>query len=151
MTSWQPIGNKALRYTRMTFFCSRFWQLSNTYRPNNEASEFFGFCSWIRPLIQIFWHSAVTQLTQSLIPRQLSPRQVRLHINWVNAEWDSTSTESTRKDTIFVNVGFFCLDSVYVESHSTLTQLTESLTPRRLSVREMNQAKTGIHDRLWGL
>ncbi len=32
---------------------------------------------------------------------------------------------------------------------SALTQLTESLTLRRLSVREMNQAKTGIHNQLW--
>ncbi len=30
----------------------------------------------------------------------------------------------------------------YVESHSALTQLMGSLTPRRLSVRKMNQAKT---------
>jgi hypothetical protein len=29
-----------------------------------------------------------------------------------------------------------------------LTQLTESLTPRRLSVREMNQAKTGIPNQI---
>ncbi len=94
---------------------------------------------------------AVTQLTQSLIPRQLSQRQVRFHVNWVNAEWDSTSTESTRNDKIFVNVGVFCVDSADVESHSALTQLTKSLTPRWLSVREMNQSKTGTHKQLWRL
>ncbi len=88
---------------------------------------------------------------QSLIPCQLSQRQVRLYVNWVNAEWDSTSTESMRNDKIFVNVGVFCVKSVDVESHSTFTQLTESLTPRRLSVREMTQAKTGIHNQLWCL
>jgi hypothetical protein len=78
---------------------------------------------------------------QSLIPRQLSKRQVRFHVNWVNAEWDSMSTESTRNDKIFVNVGVFCVDSVDVESHSALTQLTKSLTPRWLSVREWNNPK----------
>jgi hypothetical protein len=31
------------------------------------------------------------------------------------------------------------------------TQLTESLTLRRLSVNEMNQAKTGIQNQLWRL
>jgi hypothetical protein len=61
------------------------------------------------------------------------------------------STESTQNDKIFVNVGVFCVDSVDVEFHSALTQLTESLTPHRLIVREMNQAKTGIHSQLWRL
>jgi hypothetical protein len=31
------------------------------------------------------------------------------------------------------------------------TQLMKSLTPRRLSVSEMTQAKTGIHNQLWRL
>jgi hypothetical protein len=79
----------------------------------------------------------VTQLTWSLIPRQLSQCQVRLHVNWVNAEWDSTSTESTRNDKIFVNVGVFCVDSVDMKSHSPLTQLTGSLTSRWLSWRRV--------------
>jgi hypothetical protein len=35
-------------------FLSRFLHLSNTYRPNNKALEFFRFCSWIRRLIRIF-------------------------------------------------------------------------------------------------
>ncbi len=117
----------------MRFFCSRYLHLSNTYRPNNKAFEFFRFCSRICRLIQIFLHSVVTQLTRSLIPRKLSQHQVRLHVNWVNAERDSTSTESTRNDKIFVIVGVFCVDSVDVESHSTLTQLSWSLIPRWLS------------------
>ncbi len=79
----------------------------------------------------------MTQLTQSLIPRQLSQRQVRFHVNWVNAERDSTSTESTRNDKIFVNVGIFCVVSVAVESHSVLTQLTWSLTLHWLSWRRV--------------
>ncbi len=93
--------------------------------------------------------------------RWLSWHGVSFLVNWVNAKWNSTSTESTRNNKIFVNVGVFCVDSVDMESlcvdsvdmksHSMLTQLRESLTPRRLSVREMNQAKTGIHNRLWRL
>ncbi len=79
----------------------------------------------------------MTQLTRSLIPRQLSQRQVRFHVNWDKAEWDSTSTESTRNDKIFVNVGVFCVDSVDVESHSALIQLTWSLAPCWLSWRRV--------------
>ncbi len=75
----------------------------------------------------------MTLLTQSLIARHLSQRQVRLHIDEDIAEWDSTSTELTRNDEIFLNVGAFCADTVDVESHSELTQLTWSLTPRWLS------------------
>ncbi len=72
-------------------------------------------------------------------------------VNWINAKWDSTSTESTRNDEIFVNVCAFCVDSVDVESLSALTQLMVSLTLRWLHVRKMNQAKTGIHNKLWHL
>jgi hypothetical protein len=118
----------------MIFFCSRFLHLLNTYRPNNKAFEFFRFCSRIRRFIQIFLHSAVTQLTRSLIPRKLWQRQVRLHVNWVNAEWDSTSM---RNDKIFVNVGVFFVDPVDVVSHSTLTHLMWSLIPRWLSWRRV--------------
>ncbi len=94
------------------------------------ARDFLSSFFALIKLIRIFLHSAVTQLTRSLVPRQLSQRQVRLHVNRVNAEWDSTSTESTRNDKIFVNVGVFCVDSVNVDSHSALTQLMWSLTPR---------------------
>jgi hypothetical protein len=73
----------------------------------------------------------------SLIPRQLSQCQVRLHVNWVIAEWDSTSTESMRNDNIFVIVSVFCVDSVDVESHTALTQLMWSLIPRWLSWRRV--------------
>ncbi len=60
-----------------------------------------------------------------------------LHVNWVNVEWDSTSTESTRNDKIFINVGVFCVDSVDMESHSALTQLTWSLILHWLSWRRV--------------
>ncbi len=58
------------------------------------------------------------------IQRWLSWREVSFLVNWANAKWDSTSTESTQNDKIFVNVGVFCVDSVDVKPHSALTQLT---------------------------
>ncbi len=116
----------------MRFFCSGFLHWSNIYRPNNKAFECFWFCTLNRRLIQIFniWR----WLSWCRVSfRQLSQRQVRLHVNWVSIELDSTSTESTQNDEIFVSVGAFCIDSVDMESHSELTQLTCSLTPRWLS------------------
>ncbi len=95
--------------------------------------SFFDFVLEFADLFKFFFHSAVTQLMRNLIPRQLSQRQVRLHVNWVNAEWDSPSTESTWNDKIFINVSVFCADSVDAESHSAMTQLTWSLIPRWLS------------------
>ncbi len=106
-------------------FSGLVFALNKHIMPNNKALD----CSWIRWLITIFKHSVVIQLTQSLISCQLSQHQVRLHIDWVNVEWDSTSTKSTRNDEIFVNVGAFCINLVDMESHSALTQLKGSLTP----------------------
>ncbi len=64
-------------------------------------------------------------------------RQVRFHVKWVNAEWDSTSTESTQKTPTFTKILSFHVDSVDMESHSSLTQLMWSLTWRWLSWRRM--------------
>jgi hypothetical protein len=128
-------------------FCTYRTHIGQTIRLLN----FFDFVLEFTDLFKFFLHSVVTQLTRSLIPHQLSQCGVRLHVNWVNAEWDSMSTESMWNDKIFVNVCVFCVDSVGVESHSALTQLTESLTPGRLSVREMNQAKKAIYNQLWRL
>ncbi len=119
------------RYTCMRFFCSGFLHIGQIIR----LLSVFDFVLKFANLLKIFLHLKVTQLTPSLIPCQLSQHQVRPNVNWVNAECDSTSTESTRNDEIFVNVGAFCVDSVDVESHSALTQLTWSLTPRWLSWR----------------
>jgi hypothetical protein len=80
-------------------FRSPFLHLSNTYRLNNKASEFFRFCSWIHRLIQIFLtfgsdsvyaesYSLSTESSLSETPHQLTESTwVRLHVNWVNAEW----------------------------------------------------------------
>jgi hypothetical protein len=67
----------------------------------------------------------MTQLTLSLIPRQLSQRRVRLYVDCVNAELDSMSTESKRNDGIFVKTGTFLADSVERESHSASTRCLE--------------------------
>jgi hypothetical protein len=70
-----------------------------------------------------------------LIFRTLSRRRVRLPYKWVNAEWDSMSTEPTQKEPTFTKISSFCVDSVDVESHSPLTQSKWSLTWRWLSWR----------------
>jgi hypothetical protein len=114
-------------------FSFGFLHWSNIYRPNKKVFQFFRFGSWILQLFWIFNLLRETQLRRSLIPRQLSQHQVRRQLEWINTEWDSRSTESTRNDEIFVNVGAFCVDSVDVESPSALDQLTRSLTPRWLS------------------
>ncbi len=82
----------AYRYTCMRFFCSGFWHLSNTYRPNNEASEFFSilflnsltysnFLTFIGDSVDAESHSASTESTPSETPHQLSQCGVRLHVN----------------------------------------------------------------------
>jgi hypothetical protein len=65
-----------------------------------------------------------TESTRSETFRQLSQHWVRLHVKWVNVEWDSTSTESTQKAPTFTHISSFCVDSVDMVSHSPLTQLT---------------------------
>ncbi len=65
-----------------------------------------------------------TELTRNQTLCQLSQCGVRLHVNRVNAEWDSTSTESTRRHQH--------LRRFY---HSALTQLMWGLTLRWLSWR----------------
>ncbi len=87
-----------------------------------------------------------TESTRSRTLCELSQRRVRLHVNWVNAEWDSTLTESVwsetprqlsqrRRPNIYEDLSF-CIDSVDVESHLALTQLTRNETPRQLSTAE---------------
>ncbi len=83
-------------------------------------------------------HLPHTELTRSQTLHQLSQCQVRLHINWVNAEWDSTSTEPTQSKTprqLSQHRRHQHLRRFY---HSVLTQLTWSLTLRWLSCREVS-------------
>ncbi len=65
--------------------------------------------------------------------RTLSQRGVRLPINWVNAEWDSMSTESMRSETPRQLSQRRRHQHLRRFHHSALTELTWSLTPRWLS------------------
>jgi hypothetical protein len=67
-------------------------------------------------------HLVHTKSTQSQTLRQLSQCGMRLHVNWVNVEWDSTSTESTQNTPTFTKILTFRVDSVDVESHLALAQ-----------------------------
>ncbi len=82
-------------------------------------------------------HLVHTELTQSQTLCQLSQHRMRLHVNWVNAEWDSTSTESTQNTPTFTKILSFRIDSVDVESHLALIQLTRNETSHQLSHRRM--------------
>ncbi len=72
-------------------------------------------------------HFLHTKLTWSETPHKLSQHWVKLHIDWVNAEWDSTSAESMRNAPVLTKISSFTADSTDVKSHSALTQLTWSL------------------------
>ncbi len=88
-------------------------------------------------LVMYAWFGLInlphTESTRSETRHQLSQHGVRLHVNWVKAEWDSTSTESTQKTPTFTKILSFRVDSVGVESHLALTQLTRNETPHQLS------------------
>ncbi len=70
-------------------------------------------------------------------PRQLSQSGVRIHVNWVNPEGTNIY-----EDFIIPRWLSWCgvslrIDSVDVESHLALTQLTGNETRRQLSHRRM--------------
>ncbi len=74
-----------------------------------------------------------TGSTQSETPRQLSQRWVRLHVNWVNTEGTNIY-----EDFIIPHWLSWCgvslhIDSVNMESHLMLTQLTGNETRGQLS------------------
>jgi hypothetical protein len=125
-------------------FCSFLLEL-NLSRPQNKAFEFFQFFSWIRWHVQIFSHLAVTQLMWSPISCQLSQRQVRHHINRVNTEWDSMSTEPTWNNEIFINIDTFRIDQLMwsltlhglnrLVVYPALTQLTCTWIVPKLKMR----------------
>jgi hypothetical protein len=107
---------------------SFYWFLhrSKIYIPNIKAFQYTYLTVFLNlPTSSICYHSVVTQLTWSLILRQLSQCWVRLYIDWVNvnAEWDSTSTVSMQNDKIFVNLVAFSVKSVNVDSHSASSEI----------------------------
>ncbi len=67
-------------------------------------------------------HLPHTESTQSDTPCQLSQCLVRLYVDWVNAEWDSTPTESMRNAQLFTRISLLRDDPVDVEYHSALTR-----------------------------
>ncbi len=73
-----------------------------------------------------------------VISLTLSRRGVRLSFNWVNVEWDSTSTESTWSETPRQQSQRRRHQHLRRFYHSTLTQLTWSLTLRWLSLRRVS-------------
>ncbi len=81
--------------------------------------------------------SPSTESTRNQTPHQLSQSGVRLHVNWVNTE-----DTNIYKDFIIPHWHSWrgvslCVDSVDVESHLALTQLTRNETPHQLSHRRM--------------
>ncbi len=67
--------------------------------------------------------------------RWLSWRRVSFPVNWVNAKWDSTSTESMRNETPHQLSQRGLMKSSWMLVSSALTQLMWSLIPRWLSWR----------------
>jgi hypothetical protein len=70
-------------------------------------------------------------------PRQLSQRGVRLHVNWVNEEDTNIFKDFIIPRWLSWRGVSLRVDSVVVESHSALTQLTRNEIPRQLSHRRM--------------
>jgi hypothetical protein len=82
-------------------------------------------------------HLPHTESMRSQTLRQLSQHGVRLHVNWVNAEDANIYEDFIIPRWLSWCVVSLCVDSVDVESHLALTQLTRSETPRQLSHRRM--------------
>jgi hypothetical protein len=94
-------------------------------------------------------HLVHTESTQSQTLHQLSQHGMRLDDNWVNPEWDSMSTESMQNTPTFTKILSFRVDSVDMESHKTLTQLTWSLTWLWLSWRVMRLRVNWVTAECW--
>jgi hypothetical protein len=75
-------------------------------------------------------HLPHTESTRSHTLRQLSQRGVRLHVNWVNAEDTNIYKDFIIPRWLSWHGVSLYIDSVYVESHLALTQLTRNETPR---------------------
>jgi hypothetical protein len=121
-------------------------RLSSWTSPRRDRREHYPFKGARAVYVCLFWRdsspshwvntksdSSSTESMQSETPRQLSQRKVRLHVNWVNAE-DTNIYEDFIIPRWLSWCGVsLCIDSVDVESHLALTQLTRNETPRQLS------------------
>ncbi len=74
---------------------------------------------------------------RSETPCQLSQRGVRLHVHWVNAESTNIYKDFIIQRWLSWHGVSLCVDSVDVESHLALTQLTGNETAHQLSHRWM--------------
>jgi hypothetical protein len=84
--------------------------------------------------ICLYWLRSPSNLSQNVVTlNKRSQYWVRLHIDWVNVEWDSTSTESMCRELLYAQISSLHIDSVDVNSHSAWTQLMWSLTLPGLS------------------
>jgi hypothetical protein len=108
-------------------------------------------------------HLPYTESMRSETPRQLSQDRVRLHVNWVNAEWDSISTESTQRAPTFTKISRQLSQhrvrlhikwvnakgtNIHEDFNSVLIQLTWSLTPRWHSRHGVSLGTDSV-DREW--
>jgi hypothetical protein len=83
------------------------------------------------------WDSPSTESTRSETSHQLSQHGVRLHVNWVNAEGTIIYEDFIILRWLSWRGVSLRVDSVDVESHLALTQLTGNETRRQLSHRRM--------------
>jgi hypothetical protein len=118
---------------KLSIFCGWYWPHLNiwwlifsiSYPFKGAWASYvclFWFDSSLAPWVDVEWDSSSTESSPSETPRWLSQRRVRLHVNWFNAEGTNIYED-------FI----ICVDSVDVESHSALTQLTGNETQRQLS------------------
>ncbi len=106
-----------------------------TQLTRNETPLQLSHCRMLKNLNKSANSSTKSKKFRSLIiwPICIWWRQVRFHVNWVNAEWDSTSTESMQSET--PRQLSQCRRHQHLRRfyHSVLTQLTWSLTLHWLS------------------
>jgi hypothetical protein len=105
--------------TRAAYVCLFWYNFSSAYWVNAE------------------WDSLSTESMRSETPRQLSQRGMRLHVIWVNAEGTNIHEDFIIPRWLSWRGVSLCVDSVDMETHLALTQLTGSETLRQLSHRQM--------------
>ncbi len=75
-------------------------------------------------------HLPHTESTWSETPHQMSPRGVRLHVNWVNTEGTNIYEDFIIPRWLSWRGVLLRIDTVNMESHLALTQLTGNETRR---------------------
>jgi hypothetical protein len=93
----------------------------------------FSSAQWVN----VEWGSPSTESMRSETPCQLIQRRVRLHVNGVNAEGTNIYEDLIIPRWLGWRGVSLRFDSVDMESHLALTQLTGNETWRQLSHRQM--------------